>query len=86
VKGYGLDGGAIGVRFPAGTTDFLLSTASRQALGDTQALIEYVPGTVSRGKKLSGCEADNSLPSGANVKNGGAIPPLPIRFHGVDIN
>jgi hypothetical protein len=28
-------------------------------------------------------EADHSPPSSAEVKNGGAIPPLPVRLHGV---
>jgi hypothetical protein len=25
---------------------------------------------------------DHSLPSSAKVKNGGAVPPLPVHFHG----
>jgi hypothetical protein len=29
---------------------------------------------------------DHSSPSNANAKNGGAIPPLPIRLNGVVIN
>jgi hypothetical protein len=31
-------------------------------------------------------EADHSLPYFAEVKNGGAIPPLPIRPHGLVLN
>jgi hypothetical protein len=31
-------------------------------------------------------EADKSLPSSVEVKNGGAIPPLLIRLHGIMIN
>jgi hypothetical protein len=35
------------------------------------------PPTFSQGVKRPGHVADNSSPSGAEVKNGGAIPPLP---------
>jgi hypothetical protein len=35
-----------------------------------------VPGTISPGIKRPGREPDHSLPSGAEVKNSGAIPPL----------
>jgi hypothetical protein len=38
------------------------------------------------GVKRQGLEADNSSPSSAEVKNDGAIPPLPIRLHGVVLN
>jgi hypothetical protein len=51
----------------------LLTTASRQALGTTQPPIQWVPGV-----KRQGREADGHSPSfSAEVKNGGAIPPLP---------
>jgi hypothetical protein len=33
-----------------------------------------------------GREADHSLSSSAEVKNDGAIPPLPIRLHGAVMN
>jgi hypothetical protein len=36
----------------------------------------YVPGTLSPGLKRQGREADHSLASSAEIKNGGAIPPL----------
>jgi hypothetical protein len=75
-----VDGRGIGVRFHAGITDFLLSTASIPALGPIQALVEYDPGAVSPRKKRPGCEANNSPPTSAKVKNCGAIPPLPIRL------
>jgi hypothetical protein len=32
------------------------------------------------GGKAPGCEADHSFPSMAEIKNGGAIPPLPDVF------
>jgi hypothetical protein len=34
-------------------------------------------GLLTQGVKRPGCEADHSPPSSAEVKNGGAIPPLP---------
>jgi hypothetical protein len=35
---------------------------------------------------LAGRKADHSHPANAELKNGGAIPPLPIRLHGVVLN
>jgi hypothetical protein len=53
---------------------FLYFTASRPALGpETPA--QWVPGALSLGVS-PGREADHSPPSNAEVKNGGAIPPL----------
>jgi hypothetical protein len=42
----------------------------------------YTMGTeaVPPGVKRQGREADHSPPSSAQVKNGGAIPPLPLAF------
>jgi hypothetical protein len=48
--------------------------------------IQLVPGAVSLEVKRQGREADHSPPSSAEVKNGGAIPPLPLRLHGVVLN
>jgi hypothetical protein len=56
---------------------FLFSTASRPALGPTQPPIQRVPGAFSLGVKRQWREADQSSSSIAEVKNGGAIPPLP---------
>jgi hypothetical protein len=56
---------------------FLYSTASGPTLGPTQSLMQCVPGAFSPGLKRQGREADHSPPSSAEVKNGGAIPPLP---------
>jgi hypothetical protein len=47
------------------------------ALGPNQPPIQWVPGVISLGVKQLGCEADHSPPSSAEIKNGGAIPPLP---------
>jgi hypothetical protein len=49
---------------------FLYSITPGPAVGPTA--IQWVPG-VNR----PGCEADHSPPSSVEVKNGGAIPPLP---------
>jgi hypothetical protein len=49
---------------------FLFYTAVRPALGPTRPPTQWEPGP--------GCE--HSHPSRADVKNGGAIPPLPIRL------
>jgi hypothetical protein len=57
------------VRFP---TSFSLLTASRPSLGLTQTLIQCVPEV-----KRPGREVDQSPSSSAEVKNGGAVPPLP---------
>jgi hypothetical protein len=69
-------GWTAGVRFPAGA-DFLFSVASLPALGPTQPLIQWVPREISTRVKRWGREADHSTPSSAEVKNVGAIPPLP---------
>jgi hypothetical protein len=45
-------------------------------MGYTQPPVEWVPWTVYQRVKRSGSEADHSPPSSAEVKNGGAIPPL----------
>jgi hypothetical protein len=64
----------------------LYFTASRLALRPTQPLVQWVPGTLSLGVKRPGREADLPPPSSADVKNCGAIPPLPKRLHGVVLN
>jgi hypothetical protein len=47
------------------------------ALGPTQPLIQEVLRTLSPGLKRQGHEANHSLQFNAEVKNNGAIPPLP---------
>jgi hypothetical protein len=73
----GLWGLTAGVRFSAGTRDFLFSTASKPALGSTQPHIQSVLRGLPPEVKRPGHEADPSPPSCADVKNDGAIPPLP---------
>jgi hypothetical protein len=55
---------------------FLFSTASRPALGPTQPPVRWVPGAISKEVKRPEREAEHSPPSSAEVRNGGAIPPL----------
>jgi hypothetical protein len=45
--------------------------------GSHQSLIQWVRGAISPGVKRPRREVDYSPPSNAEVKNGGAIPPLP---------
>jgi hypothetical protein len=52
---------------------FHYSTVSRPAMGPTQTPIQCAPGNLSQAVKRSGREADHSLPSNAEIKNGGAI-------------
>jgi hypothetical protein len=51
----------------------------------TQPPIQWVSGDVSLGVKRPVGVADHSLQSSAELKNNGALPPLPIR-HGVVLN
>jgi hypothetical protein len=51
--------------------------ASRPDLKPTQPPIKWVPGALPPRVKWQGHEADHSLPGSAEVKSGGAIPPLP---------
>jgi hypothetical protein len=61
-----------------GEKSFLYPTALRPALGSTQRPNQWVPGVLSPVLKRPERKADRSPPSSADVKNGGAIPPL---FH-----
>jgi hypothetical protein len=54
--------------------------ASIPAVGPTQPPILWVPGSLSLRVKWPGRDADDSPLSSAEVKNGGAIPPLPHTF------
>jgi hypothetical protein len=72
---YGLD--SPGFDSWLGQEIFLCSTVARTAMRLTQSPIQWVPGALSPGVKHLGCEADHSPPSNAELKNAGAIPPLP---------
>jgi hypothetical protein len=60
--------GVLGFDSRCGLGIFLLTTASRTALGPTQPPIQWVPGALSLGVKRPGREADPSPPSNAEVK------------------
>jgi hypothetical protein len=59
---------------------FLYTTASRPALGPTLLSIQWVLGIIFPGVKRPGREADHSPPFSAEVKNVGALLPLPHVF------
>jgi hypothetical protein len=61
-------GWTAGVRYPAEAGDF--------SLGPTQPRIQLVPGAVFPKVNRPGRDPDHSPVSSAEVKNGGAIPPL----------
>jgi hypothetical protein len=60
--------GILGFDSRRGLGIFLLTTASRTALGPAQPPIQWVPGTLSLGVKGPGREAGHSSPSSAEVK------------------
>jgi hypothetical protein len=61
---------------------------STLAVGPTQIPIEWVLDALSPGVYWPGQEANYSPPSSAEVKNGGAIPPLSshVHLHGLVLN
>jgi hypothetical protein len=63
--------------YPGHGKIFSSSTVSILAVWLTQPPLQWVLGAISPGVKQLVREADRSLPSGAEVKNGGAIPPFP---------
>jgi hypothetical protein len=73
--GYRLDNQCL---IPDGQEMFLFYIILVPALGLTQPPVEWVPEDIFLAVKQPGCEVDHSPPSSAEVKNGGAIPPL---FH-----
>jgi hypothetical protein len=68
-----------GVRFPA-WQDFTLHSVHSPALGPTQYLVQWVPRALFPAVKRPRRESDHSLPASTEVKNGGAIPPLPHMY------
>jgi len=68
----------------AGLGIFLLTPASGPALGLTQLPIQRVAGVFSLGVKQPGCEANQSPPSSAKVKNAWSFTSTPqIHLHGM---
>jgi hypothetical protein len=62
---------------------FLLTTASRPAVGPIQPPIQWVPGALYLGVKRPGREADYSFPSRADVEWVELYFHSPTRLHGV---
>jgi hypothetical protein len=56
----------------------LFSIASRQFLGPSKPYIQLIPKCISPDINRQGREPESSLPSCAEVKNSGDIPPYPI--------
>jgi hypothetical protein len=56
---------------------FLYFTASSHVLGPSQSPIQWIPWALSPGVKLSWRETVHRLEASAEIKNRGAIPPLP---------
>jgi hypothetical protein len=59
---------------------FFFFTAFRPVLGPAQPRTHQIPVVLSAGVKRQGHEANHSPPSSAEVKNGGAVTPLPHMF------
>jgi hypothetical protein len=72
-----------GVRFSARARDFSLLRSVKTGSGAHPASYPKGTGALSPGVKRAGRETDYSFPSSADVKNGRAIPPLPIHQHGM---
>jgi hypothetical protein len=79
----GLRAGRSGVRIPAGAGNFLFTTMSTSALGPSQPPIQWVPRVISLEVKRLGCEADQSPPSSAEVKNPWSYTCTPPIHHDV---
>jgi hypothetical protein len=60
--------GVLGFDSRRGLGIFLVTTASRTALGPTQPPIQWVPGALSLAAKRQGREGDHSPPSSAEVR------------------
>jgi hypothetical protein len=70
-------GWTAGIRFPAGVRHFSLLYSIQTDSGAHSASCPVGNGGSFPGVKRPGREADHSPPSSAEVKNGGALPPLP---------
>jgi hypothetical protein len=79
-------GWTAGVRFLARTRDYSLSHRFRISSGAHPVSYLIGTGVLFSGAKRPGREGDHSPSSSAEVKNGGAILPLPICLHGVVLN
>jgi hypothetical protein len=74
------------IQFPAGTRDFSLLHNVQNGSGSHPTPLQWVPELFPPGAKRQGREVDHLFPSSAEVKNGEAVPPLPLRLHVVVLN
>jgi hypothetical protein len=81
MEGAGLLAGRSAFSSLQGQEILLYSATKRPALGSILPPVKWLPG-VQREER----EADHSRSSSAEVGNDGAVPPIPIRFHGVALN
>jgi hypothetical protein len=70
-------GWTTGFRLHAEATDVPPLHRAQTALRPTQTPMKWAPEALFPGVKLQGLPADHSPPSSAEIKNGGAITPLP---------
>jgi hypothetical protein len=75
-----------GVRFLAGSRGVSVSHSVQNGTGAHPVSYTIGSGGSVPGLKRPGREANHSHPSTAEVQNGMAVPPLPIRLHGVVLN
>jgi hypothetical protein len=73
---FGLADRGIGVRFPAGARNFILSTAPRPALGPTQPPMRWEVGPLTPSVKWPGVETDCPPLSRVEVK-------IPAKYNSV---
>jgi hypothetical protein len=73
-------GWAAGIRFPARARGIYLLHSGQTGSGAHPILSNGYRRALPLGVKWPGREADHSPPSSTEVKNGGAIPPLPHVF------
>jgi hypothetical protein len=76
----GLRTGQPGFNSRQGQQIFLFSTAPRPNLGPTQFPSQWILRTLASGVKRQRREADHSPPPNAELKDGGALPPLSPYF------
>jgi hypothetical protein len=77
-----LRAGWAGVRIPAGAGNFVHHRCIQTGSGTYPAPIQWILGSLSLGVKRPGREADNTHPSGADIKKACSYTSSPsIRFH-----
>jgi hypothetical protein len=74
------------IRFPEVQNFSLLHSVQTGSEAHPAPYTMGTGGLFSLGVKRPGREVDHSPPSSAKVKNGGDIPPLPIRLHDIVLN